>query len=77
MGHAPSLADRGTAVGPAFGDLLERQILGPARSIGVDLPVVAVTDPPPPLEVQASPHGRGGSPPRLTPTRSPWQTAVS
>lgn len=46
-----------TVVGPQLGELLERQVLAPARSIGVDLPLAAVTDPPPPVEVRPSGNG--------------------
>lgn len=45
------------SIGPRLGEQLERQVLAPARSIGVDLPLVAVTDPLPPVEVKRSPRG--------------------
>lgn len=44
-------------IGPKLGEHLERQVLAPARSIGADLPLIAVTDPLPPVEIRPSPRG--------------------
>ena len=44
-------------IGPKLGEQLERQVLAPARSIGADLPLVAVTDPLPSVETRRSPRG--------------------
>lgn len=46
-----------TPIGPKLAERLERQVFAPARSIGADLPLTAVTDPLPPVEVRRSPRG--------------------
>jgi hypothetical protein len=43
--------------GPKLGELLERQVIAPARSMGADLSPVAVTALPPPVETRPSPNG--------------------
>lgn len=49
---------REVALTPAWAAEVERRALAPARTIGVDLPVVAVTDPPTaPIEIRRSPRG--------------------
>lgn len=50
-------AGGGPLVGPELNERLERQVFAPARSIGVDMPLAAVTDPPPPVEIKRSPKG--------------------
>jgi hypothetical protein len=42
---------------PAFARLMERCVLAPARSIGEELPVIAVTEPPAPVTVWHPPQG--------------------
>lgn len=44
-------------LGAELGERLERQVFAPARSMGVDLEVSVVTDPPPPIEFKQSPSG--------------------
>lgn len=44
-------------LGAELGERLERQVFAPARSMGVDLEVSVVTDPPPPIEFKRSPAG--------------------
>lgn len=36
---------------------LEERVFGPTRAAGSELSVLAVTDPPPPIEIRRSPHG--------------------
>ncbi|HXF31573.1 MAG TPA: hypothetical protein VN522_08625 [Solirubrobacterales bacterium] len=42
---------------PALEHQLERQILAPARSVGEDLSLVAITEPPPPVSIMHPPQG--------------------
>jgi hypothetical protein len=42
---------------PALAQRLERQVLAPARSIGEELSLVAITEPPPPVSVMYPPRG--------------------
>ena len=44
-------------VNPAFVRLLERRMFAPARSVGEELAVAAITEPPPPVQVLHPPHG--------------------
>jgi len=44
-------------IGPELGALLEERVFAPARALGTELPLVDVTDPPPPVELRRSPHG--------------------
>lgn len=44
-------------VDPAFARLLERRVLAPARAVDEELAVVAVTEPPRPVQVLYPPHG--------------------
>lgn len=50
-------AGGGPLAGPELNERLEQQVFAPARSIGVDLPLTAVTAPPPPVEIKRSPKG--------------------
>ena len=42
---------------PALERQLERQVLAPARSVGEDLALVAITEPPPPVSIMHPPQG--------------------
>jgi hypothetical protein len=42
---------------PALERQLERRVLAPARSIGENLPLVAITEPPPPVSIMHPPQG--------------------
>ena len=50
-------ASREVVIGPELGAELERRVFGPAKAAGSELSVVAVTDPPPPVQVQKAPDG--------------------
>jgi hypothetical protein len=56
LGLIPASSD-GTPIGPKLADRLEREVFAPARSIGADVPLVAVTDPLPPVEIRRSSRG--------------------
>jgi hypothetical protein len=42
---------------PALERQLERRVLAPARKLGEDLPLVAITEPPPPVSIMHPPQG--------------------
>ena len=44
-------------VGVEFGEQLERQVFAPARSIGEELSLVTITQPPPPVSIMHPPQG--------------------
>jgi hypothetical protein len=53
----PSRENQATALSPVLSERLEREVFAPARSIGANLTIAAITEEPPPTEAKRSKSG--------------------